>query len=171
MNVEKIQRQEEALLKIAFDEFKLIPKLHILAGHIEERLGVISFYVEGIHYNLIVKLLNDRFGIQARGGCSCAGTYGHFLLHIDQQTSKKITDQIDAGDLSAKPGWVRISIHPTTTEDEIFFITTAIREVVKNIDKWEKDYRYSVTTNEFHHVRSSVDSMAQVKEWFVLKDK
>ncbi|MCU0645925.1 MAG: aminotransferase class V-fold PLP-dependent enzyme, partial [bacterium] len=55
LNVEKIQRQEAALLKIAFEEFKLIPKLHILAGHIEERLGVISFYVEGIHYNLIVK--------------------------------------------------------------------------------------------------------------------
>jgi len=166
MNVEKIQRQEEALLKIAFAELKAIPRLHILAGHIEERLGVISFYVEGIHYNLIVKLLNDRFGIQARGGCSCAGTYGHFLLHIDQQTSKKITDQIDAGDLSAKPGWVRISIHPTMTEDEIFFITTAIREVVKNIDKWETDYRYSIMTNEFYHVRSSVNSVAQVKEWF-----
>jgi selenocysteine lyase/cysteine desulfurase len=170
MDVEKIKRQEEALLKIAFRELKSIPKLHILAGHIEERLGVISFYVEGIHYNLIVKLLNDRFGIQVRGGCSCAGTYGHFLLHIDQQTSKKITDQIDAGDLSAKPGWVRLSIHPTMKADEIYYITTAIRDIVTHIDRWEKDYRYSVKTNEFHHVRSSGDSMAQVKEWFEMKD-
>jgi hypothetical protein len=111
-------------------------------------------------------LLNDRFGIQARGGCSCAGTYGHFLLHIDQQTSKKITDQIDAGDLSAKPGWVRISIHPTMTEDEVYFIINAIREIVKNIDCWKKDYRYSVTTNEFIHARSNDDIVAQVKEWF-----
>ena len=168
MNVEKIKRQEEALLRIAFKELKSIPRLHILAGHIEERLGVISFYVEGIHYNLIVKLLNDRFGIQVRGGCSCAGTYGHFLLHIDQQTSQKITDQIDAGDLSAKPGWVRLSIHPTMTEDEIYYITTAIREVVRNIDQWEKDYRYSVATNEFHHVCFEDNNKAKIKQWFVL---
>lgn len=168
MNVEKIERQEEALLKIAFSELKSIPKLHILAGHIAERLGVISFYVEDIHYNLIVKLLNDRFGIQVRGGCSCAGTYGHFLLHIDQQTSKKITDQIDSGDLSAKPGWVRLSIHPTMTEDEVYFITNAIREIVKNINLWEKEYRYSVSTNEFHHVSTNDKEMDRIKKWFTM---
>lgn len=166
LDVKKIKHQEDVLLKIAFAELKAIPRLHILAGHIEERLGVISFYVAGIHYNLIVKLLNDRFGIQVRGGCSCAGTYGHFLLHIDQQTSKKITDQIDAGDLSAKPGWVRLSLHPTMTEDEIYFITNAIREIVTHIDQWKKDYRYSVATNEFHHVRANIDNMAQIKKWF-----
>jgi hypothetical protein len=112
--------------------------------------------------------LNDRFGIQVRGGCSCAGTYGHFLLHIDQQTSKKITDQIDAGDLSAKPGWVRLSIHPTMTDDEIYFITNAIREIVKNIDRWEKDYQYNSHTNEFHHIRAVDDGMKHVKKWFEL---
>ncbi|HEX9972431.1 MAG TPA: aminotransferase class V-fold PLP-dependent enzyme [bacterium] len=168
MDVEKIKQQEEALLRIAFRELKSIPNLRMLAGHIEERLGVISFYAVGIHYNLFVKLLNDRFGIQARGGCSCAGTYGHFLLHIDQQTSKKITDQIDTGDLSAKPGWVRLSIHPTMNEDEIYYITHAIRDVVKNIDQWEKDYRYSVTTNEFYHVHFKDESLQQINNWFEL---
>ena len=168
MDVEKIKQQEEALLRIAFRELKSIPNLRMLAGHIEERLGVISFYAVGIHYNLFVKLLNDRFGIQARGGCSCAGTYGYFLLHIDQQTSKKITDQIDTGDLSAKPGWVRLSIHPTMNEDEIYYITHAIRDVVKNIDQWEKDYRYSVTTNEFYHMHFKDESLQQINNWFEL---
>jgi len=168
MNVEKIDKREEHLVKIIFKELKSIPNLHILAGHIEDRLGVISFYVDNIHYNLIVKLLNDRFGIQVRGGCSCAGTYGHYLLHIDQQTSKKITDQIDAGDLSAKPGWVRLSIHPTMKDDEIYYITDAIREIVKNIDRWQKDYQYNSHTNEFHHIRSGNSGMAQVKKWFEL---
>lgn len=168
MNVTKIGEREEHLVKIAFKALKSILNLHILAGHIEERLGVISFYVENIHYNLIVKLLNDRFGIQVRGGCSCAGTYGHYLLHIDQQTSKKITDQIDAGDLSAKPGWVRLSIHPTMKDDEIYFIIDAIREIVKNIVRWEKDYQYNSHTNEFYHIRSGDSGMAQVKRWFEL---
>ncbi|RQW04631.1 aminotransferase class V-fold PLP-dependent enzyme [candidate division KSB1 bacterium] len=168
MGVEKIGEREEHLVKIIFKALKSIPNLHILAGHIEDRLGVISFYVTDVHYNLIVKLLNDRFGIQVRGGCSCAGTYGHYLLHIDQQTSKKITDQIDAGDLSAKPGWVRLSIHPTMKDDEIYFIADAIRETVKNIDRWEQDYRYSAATNEFHHIRDEGDGMARVKKWFEL---
>lgn len=168
MIVQKMQQREDELVAIAFKELKSIPKLTILAGHIENRLGVISFYVTDIHYNLIVKLLNDRFGIQVRGGCSCAGTYGHYLLHIDQQTSKKITDQIDAGDLSAKPGWVRLSIHPTMTNDEVYYITDAIREIVKNIDQWEKDYTYSSHTNEFHYIHSNDDGMARIKKWFEL---
>ena len=168
LNVEKIHEREEKLVKIAFEELKSIPKLNILAGHIQDRLGVISFYVTNIHYNLIVKLLNDRFGIQVRGGCSCAGTYGHFLLHIDQQTSKKITDKISHGDLSAKPGWVRLSLHPTLQDDELYYITDAIRQIVKNIDRWEKDYSYNTHTNEFHHVRAGDNGMEQVKQWFAL---
>ena len=168
MSVEKILDREEHLVKIAFQEFKSIPNLHILAGHIEDRLGVISFYVDNIHYNIIVKLLNDRFGIQVRGGCSCAGTYGHYLLHIDQQTSKKITDKINHGDLSAKPGWVRVSIHPTMKDDEIYYIADAMRQIVKNIDQWQKDYQYNVHTNEFYHIRAADDGMTQVENWFEL---
>lgn len=89
MGVENIRRREEDLIKITFEELRKIPSLHILAGNIEHRLGAISFYADNIHYNLIVKLLNDRFGIQVRGGCSCAGTYGHFLLNVSPDQSKK----------------------------------------------------------------------------------
>ncbi len=171
MNTEKIEQREKHLLAIVFKELKRVPNLNILAGHIEDRLGAISFYVDKIHYNLFVKLLNDRFGIQVRGGCSCAGTYGHFLLHIDQQTSKKITDQIDAGDLSAKPGWVRLSIHPTMTDEEIYYITHAIREIVTNIHRWEKDYIYSPHMNEFHHIhfQKNENEIVKLKNWFMLK--
>ena len=81
-------------------------------------MGVVSFYIDDLHYNLGVKLLNDRFGIQTRGGCSCAGTYGHFLLHVDQQMSHELTDEISIGELVRKPGWIRMSIHPTTTDND-----------------------------------------------------
>jgi selenocysteine lyase/cysteine desulfurase len=101
---------------------------------------------------LIVKLLNDRFGIQTRGGCSCAGTYGHYLLHIGPSLSRKITHKIDKGDLSEKPGWVRLSIHPTTTDYEINFIIDAIKQIVENIKTWEKDYRYLQNKNIFQNI-------------------
>ena len=71
-----------------------------------------------MHYNLAVQLLNDKFGIQVRGGCSCAGTYGHILLNVEKEQSCLITDKINSGDLTTKPGWVRMSIHPTMTNNE-----------------------------------------------------
>ncbi|MCX7611382.1 MAG: aminotransferase class V-fold PLP-dependent enzyme [Ignavibacterium sp.] len=166
MNVEKIISREKELLKIAFEELRKVPDLVILADNIEERLGVISFYVNNIHYNLIVKLLNDRFGVQVRGGCSCAGTYGHYLLHVDQNHSRRITSKIDQGDLSEKPGWVRLSLHPTMTNDELYFIIDAISQIVKNIDKWEKDYYYDKSKNEFYNKNQSRSELEKIKEWF-----
>lgn len=168
MTVEKIRSREEELVKIALDGLKKIPTLHILAGNIEHRLGAISFYVEDIHYNLIVKLLNDRFGVQVRGGCSCAGTYGHYLLHVDPNRSKQITDKIDQGDLSEKPGWVRMSIHPTMTDEELSIIINGISEIVKNISEWSKDYFYDKTKNEYFHLSSNGSEINKIKSWFSL---
>jgi selenocysteine lyase/cysteine desulfurase len=151
IGVENILKREEELLEIAFDEFEQIPQIHLLAGEIKNRLGVISFYIEDIHYNLVVKILNDRFGIQVRGGCSCAGTYGHYLLHVDPTRSHRITQKIALGDFSEKPGWVRLSLHPTMTNEELYTITNALKEIIKNIKEWEKDYTYNPSNNEFFH--------------------
>ena len=167
MCVEKMLKREKELLKIALAEFHKMPSVHILAPEFEERLGVISFYVEDIHYNLMVKLLNDRYGIQVRGGCSCAGTYGHYLLHVDPTRSKRITDKINEGDLSEKPGWVRLSLHPTMTDKELQTTLNAIKEIIENIKKWEKDYSYSTKTNEFYHTLTN-GSEIKLKEWFNL---
>lgn len=151
MGVDKIVQREKYLVKKAFEGLRKIPGLHILADNVEDRLGAISFYVDNIHYNLIVKLLNDRFGVQVRGGCSCAGTYGHYLLHVTPQMSKHLTEKINQGDLSEKPGWVRLSLHPTMTDDELKTIIEAIDEIVKNIKSWQKDYNYDPHLNEFYH--------------------
>ena len=171
MNVEKMRAREEELINIAFTELNKINCLHILAGHIQKRLGAISFYIENIHYNLLVKLLNDRFGIQVRGGCSCAGTYGHYLLHVDPLRSKQITDKINEGDLSEKPGWIRMSIHPTMTTEELYLITNAIDETVKNIETWQKDYTYDVNKNEYFHFSMDGKEKDKVKSWFNLSQK
>jgi len=151
MGVKNIIAREEELLPIALKRFREIPKVHLLANNIDQRLGIISFYAEDIHFNLMVKLLNDRYGIQMRGGCSCAGTYGHYLLHIDPSRSKGITDMIDQHDLSQKPGWIRFSIHPTMTNKELEFIMNAIEEIVLNISEYEKDYKHNLENNEYYH--------------------
>lgn len=170
MGVEKIREREEELIKITFEELRKVPSLHILADNVEHRLGAVSFYVDGIHYNLIVKLLNDRFGVQVRGGCSCAGTYGHYLLHVDFDQSKEITDKIDKGDFSDKPGWVRMSVHPTMTNEEIYFITDALKQIVNNIDEWKKDYTYSSHNNEFYHITKNGKEEDEIRQWFTMKE-
>lgn len=166
MGVENIRKREEELVAMAFAELKKIKGLHILAGNIEHRLGAISFYVDNIHYNLIVKLLNDRFGIQVRGGCSCAGTYGHYLLHVTPSQSKHITEKIDQGDFSEKPGWVRMSLHPTMKNDELYFICDAIKKITENISKWEKDYQYLSNKNEFVNFHTNGVISERIKEYF-----
>ncbi|MBN1559436.1 aminotransferase class V-fold PLP-dependent enzyme [candidate division KSB1 bacterium] len=169
MGVANILEREATLVRRLFEGLRAIPNIHILADSIEDRLGIFSFYVHSMHYNLMVRLLNDRFGIQVRGGCSCAGTYGHFLLHVDPQRSKSMTDKIDQGDLSAKLGWVRLSIHPTMTDDEIAYILDAIRQIVRYGDSWGKDYRYDPRSNEFIHKEKPSNISKMVEEWYELK--
>jgi selenocysteine lyase/cysteine desulfurase len=165
MGSARILEREHQLLHLLLGELRTIPRLHILADHLEDRLAIVSFYVEELHYNLLVRLLNDRFGVQVRGGCSCAGTYGHYLLHVDPNRSHRITEKIDRGDLSEKPGWVRLSLHPTTTPEEVLELAEAVRSCVQNGQSWGADYRYSPTTNEFKHVRDEDDG-SQVEGLF-----
>jgi selenocysteine lyase/cysteine desulfurase len=170
MGVDNMLEREHELTDIVFKKLEPISNINILAGQHKDRLGVISFYIDDLHYNLGVKLLNDRFGVQTRGGCSCAGTYGHFLLHVDQQTSRQLTDEISIGDLVHKPGWIRMSIHPTTTNAEIEFVCDSIIDLAKNHEAWKKDYEYSKCNNEFIH-KSLVDqpyTATNVDAWFEL---
>jgi len=167
MGIDKIRLREKELIDIAFGRLSRIKELHILAENITERLGVFSFYIDNIHHNLVTRLLNDRFGIQVRGGCSCAGTYGHFLLDVDFSMSKEITDMIDAGDLSLKPGWIRLSLHPTMTDKELLYICDAINQIVVNIKEWKKDYTYDRHTNEFYHY-SFKEKTTTISDWFII---
>ena len=167
MNIEKMHEREDELTKIAFRELRQIPHLHILADQVEERLGVISFYFDSIHYNMVVKLLSDHFGVQVRGGCVCAGTYGHYLLDVSYDKSKKITEKINLGDLSEKPGWIRLSLHPTMTDRELLFIADALRQIEKKYRVWVQDYNYDKHNNEFryngnHPVPSISDSFFEL---------
>ncbi len=168
MGTENICKREEELLKKAFAGLDKIPGLKILADNVRDRIGVISFYIENLHYNLIVKLLSDRYGIQVRGGCACAGTYGHFLLDVSYEKSKAITEKITSGDLSEKPGWVRLSLHPVMTDAEVDYIVDAIAKIAQNYDKWQQDYIYNKHNNEFQHKNEGDRKDRIVKNWLKL---
>lgn len=149
MGTDKIRQREKELVDLLCQELTQLPEVNILHASNKERLAVVSFYIIDIHYNLIVRLLSDRFGIQTRGGCSCAGTYGHILLGVDQDTSCAITEMIDEGDYSLKPGWVRISLHPTSTDSEVKFIAESIKAIIENIDTWKQDYQFDTSLGDF----------------------
>ena len=170
MGVDNILKREHELVRTVFSSLASEENLNILAGQHQDRLGVISFYIDDLHFNLGVKLLNDRFGIQTRGGCSCAGTYGHFLLHVDQQTSNELTQEISIGDLIRKPGWIRMSIHPTTTNKEMNFVCESLKALAQNHKEWAKNYQYDGKTNEFIHeslINKKTDN-SQLESWFTL---
>lgn len=167
MVIEQMREREKELMEIAFNGFDSIPQVKILANQHRSRLGIISFYVEGIHYNLIVKLLNDLYGIQTRGGCACAGTYGHFLLEMSYEKSIEITDKIDHGDLSVKPGWVRWSVHPTTTNSEVGTMIKALKDIIKNVKLYSNDYIYDCHQNQFTH-KDELLKEYPLENWFNL---
>ena len=166
MGVKNILDREHEIVDYVFSELNNSDNIHILANQHKERLGVISFYVDDLHFNLGVKLLNDKFGIQTRGGCSCAGTYGHFLLHVDEKTSHDLVCQITSGDLIKKPGWIRMSIHPTTTSEEIQMVCESIKALAKHHQEWAKEYQYDSKTNEFAHIKALNQEKEMVKGWF-----
>jgi selenocysteine lyase/cysteine desulfurase len=166
MGVENILSREEELLQIIFARFSKMKNVEVLESGITKRLGIISFIVTGAHYNLIVRILNDRFGIQVRGGCSCAGTYGHFLLHVDEAKSCKILNSIRLGDLLQKPGWIRLSINPTMTNTEVDFIMDAIEITASDYPKWQEKYTYDLSSNEYFSKSIEENSLSDIEEWF-----
>ena len=169
MGSEKIKAREEELLEKTFRGLSAIKGLHILAPNVRHRLGAVSLYIDGLHYNLVVKLLSDRYGIQVRGGCACAGTYGHYLLDVTYDHSHRITEMINKGDLSEKPGWVRLSIHPTMTDREIETVIAALGEIRDHAAEWSADYTYCRHTNEFTHNCDKGAGMEKVRSWFNLQ--
>jgi selenocysteine lyase/cysteine desulfurase len=152
VGVPRIRRIESDYLRRALAAWQGNPELEILGNLQAERLGVISMVFRGLHHNLAVALLNDCFGIQVRGGCMCAGPYGHELLHIDDQVSLTIRRQLDHGHIGIKPGWVRICFSPTTSEQEFQTLLEAVDFVSRRGKSYEDRYRLDDATGEWRRL-------------------
>ncbi|UTA46735.1 aminotransferase class V-fold PLP-dependent enzyme [Simiduia sp. 21SJ11W-1] len=129
MGSARIQRAEARLNARFFERLAPMKNVQLLAPEHTHRLSVFSLVFTKLHYKTAVRLLSQHFGVQARGGCACAGTYGHILLGIDRCASKAITNELDKNASADKPGWVRISFHPSQTLAEVDAIADAVAAV------------------------------------------
>jgi selenocysteine lyase/cysteine desulfurase len=164
MGVENILGREAHLIDQVFEALEDVENLVILEKRNKHRIGAISFYIEGLHFNLAVRLFNDYFGIQVRGGCACAGTYGHYLLNINKQQSDEILAALSRGELMARPGWVRLSLHPTITDAELSEIIHAIKYIAANHQTMAENYEYISKKNIFEHKSGSKEYENQFVE-------
>ncbi len=149
MGAKRIERIEQDYLKRALKEWARHPKLLILGLTKAKRLGVVSLIFRDLHHNLAASLLNDLFGIQVRGGCMCAGPYGHLLLHIEQEHSEDIRCRLREGHIGEKPGWVRISLAPTVSEEEFQVLLEAVDYVARHGKEYEDRYALSDESGEW----------------------
>lgn len=149
IGAERILRVEHDYLRRALAIWTRDPDLEILGNPEPARLGVVSLIFRGVHHNLAAALLNDYFGVQVRGGCMCAGPYGHELLHIDEQVSLAIRRQLVQGHIGVKPGWVRICFSPVTGEDEFQTLLEGVEFVARRGREYADRYALDDTTGEW----------------------
>jgi len=165
MGVDKIAAREKELTEYFFQRVSQNPNISLLAPKHEDRLPVFSFNLEGLHHNLAVRILNDRFGIQARGGCSCAGTYGHYLLEIDKKRSEEFMRQITCGAVAIKPGWIRVSLHPTTSNEELEYVCDSLDALTANAVLWKEDYQ--LVDQKYVYNKGLLDTITPLQDsWF-----
>ncbi|KUN18842.1 aminotransferase [Streptomyces antibioticus] len=156
VGADTIRAQEERAWRAVRDRWQRHPNIHILGNTATPRLPIVSFlirYEDGyLHHHFVTALLDDLFGIQARGGCSCAGPYGHRLLGIDTRLSHAHRDVItEHGSEAVKPGWTRVSFP--------YFMSDAVREhIVEAVEliadaghRLLSDYRFDLRSGIWQH--------------------
>jgi selenocysteine lyase/cysteine desulfurase len=153
----RIEAVERHFIERAIAAWRDNDRIRILGDLEASRIGILSVILDDsrLHYNLAVRLLNDLYGIQVRGGCMCAGTYGHDLLGIDRQRSEEIRSALDNGDIGSKPGWVRCSFSPATSEGEFRVLLDAVPHIARHWRQYAVDYRFDDNTGEWHHAKDS----------------
>jgi hypothetical protein len=156
VGVDVIRSHEDAFLQRALEIWLQEPAIEILGNLTAERLSILSFVVTSpsgrrLHHNYVVALLNDQFGIQARGGCSCAGPYGHRLLGIDLDTSHEFEREIRGGCEGIKPGWVRVNFNYFISEPVFAYVVEAVRLVARDGWRLLGDYAFDTEHGLWRH--------------------
>jgi selenocysteine lyase/cysteine desulfurase len=155
VGVDWIRGREEQLYRAALRRWAANPAIELLGDVDEPRLPIVSFRVwhEGrlLHHHFVVALLSDLFGIQARGGCSCAGPYGHRLLAIDDHRSNAIDAEVERGRLGAKPGWARLSFNYFYSDAVASYLVEAVDLVARLGHRLLGDYRFDPASGAWQH--------------------
>ena len=156
VGIDVIRAHEEDYLHRAVAAWQEEPTIEILGNLAAERLSIVSFVVRApsgrhLHHNFVVTLLNDLFGVQSRGGCSCAGPYGHRLLGIDLDRSHEYEQEIASGCEGIKPGWVRVNFNYFISESTFQYVVDAVRLVARHGWRLLGEYRFDVAAGLWHH--------------------
>ncbi|HEY7470498.1 MAG TPA: aminotransferase class V-fold PLP-dependent enzyme [Acidimicrobiia bacterium] len=155
VGVDTIRRLEHGFIRRAIESWSTNRNIEILGNPSADRLSIVSFVIRHgartLHHNFVVALLNDLFGIQARGGCSCAGPYGHRLLGIDLETSSRFEKAIATGCEVIKPGWVRVNFNYFIDESEFSYILEAVHLIADQGWRLLPLYRYEPETALWQH--------------------
>jgi selenocysteine lyase/cysteine desulfurase len=150
-----IQEREQRFLRRALARWRRNPNLELLGNLEVPRLPIVSFRIRHgdrhLHHELVVAMLNDLFGIQARGGCSCAGPYGHRLLGIDPDRSRALNDQAGQGWMGIKPGWVRLSLNYFIGDEVASFLIEAVDLLATSGHRLLGDYRFDPRSGHWRH--------------------
>jgi selenocysteine lyase/cysteine desulfurase len=154
-----IQAREERLWQRVQRRWGSNPRIEILGSQRACRLAIVSFRIrhgdwQHLHHNFVVALLNDLFGIQARGGCSCAGPYGHRLLGISPADSRALRRQIDHGCDGVKPGWARINLNYFISAATADFILDAVELLAADGYRLLPEYRFDPAAGQWRHAGS-----------------
>ena len=156
VGVGAIREREETFTHTAMHRWEANPNIEILGNHDLPRLSIVSFVVRHreryLHHNFVVALLNDLFGIQSRGGCSCAGPYGHRLLGIDLERSHGFEREIARGCEGIKPGWVRVSFNYFLTQTVFEYVLDAVDLVATHGWRLLPRYRFDPPSGMWRHV-------------------
>lgn len=161
ISVPVISALEHDFVSRAIDALDAHPNIQVLGNKTAKRLSIVSFTMKCnsgkyLHHNFAVAILNDLFGIQARGGCSCAGPYGHRLLGIDDEQSEEFEKEIVQGCQGIKPGWVRVNFNYFISEETFEFILKAIALVAEHGHKLLPLYEFNTVTARWRHQDGAV---------------
>lgn len=152
---EAIRQAEAHYIHRAIERWSAHPNIQILGNPKAWRLSIVSFMIrhqdQYLHHNFVVAVLNDLFGIQARGGCSCAGPYGHRLLGIDLTTSHAFEQEVLQGCEGIKPGWTRLNFNYFISEEIFAFLLDAIDLIATHGWKLLPQYSFNPMTGQWKH--------------------
>ena len=156
VGVPTIKIREQAYWERAVAKWANNPAIQVLGNTTAERLSILSFVVRRpesryLHHNFVVAVLSDLFGIQSRGGCSCAGPYGHRLLGIDLERSHEFEHEITHGCEGIKPGWTRVSFNYFISEAVFDYLVAAVDLVATHGWTLLPDYRFDPTSGLWRH--------------------